>query len=258
MDCSIPAGAESPSFSALISAVEAWAADRDILKHSTPTAQLMKTVSELGELADATLHDDKPDIVDGIGDVLVTLIIYAKLQGVSLPHCLESAYNTIKDRKGRLTASGVFLKESNTPAADADPDKAGDTWALADAIKRSRFIAELAELDPTPIDRPDVIIAARNGKQYQLICTCAVCPEQYDVKTMTGDTAGYLRLRHGVFRADCPDVGGDTVYFSDSVKGDGAFDEDERIPELTAAINAIDLWWEDVRNESRASDTSAR
>lgn len=95
----------------LIVAVERWASDRGILDHSSPQAQLLKTVSELGELSDATLHDNMADVTDGIGDVLVTLIIYARLQGVGIGYCLESAYQTIKDRRGRLTPEGVFVKE---------------------------------------------------------------------------------------------------------------------------------------------------
>lgn len=95
----------------LISQVEQWAADRKIVPNSTPQAQLMKTVSELGELADATLKGDYAGVEDGVGDVLVTLIIYAKLQGVTLERCLSHAYGVIKDRKGTLTAEGVFVKE---------------------------------------------------------------------------------------------------------------------------------------------------
>lgn len=101
------------SIEELIVAVERWAADRKILDHSSPQAQLLKTVSELGELADATLKANVPEIVDGLGDVLVTLIIYARLQGVSLGYCLESAYQQIKDRRGRLTPEGVFVKEES-------------------------------------------------------------------------------------------------------------------------------------------------
>jgi NTP pyrophosphatase (non-canonical NTP hydrolase) len=95
----------------LIAAVEQWARDRQIIPNSTPQAQLLKTMSELGELADATLKRDPAAISDGVGDVLVTLIIYANLQGISLVDCLEWAYDEIKDRKGTLTAEGVFVKE---------------------------------------------------------------------------------------------------------------------------------------------------
>jgi NTP pyrophosphatase (non-canonical NTP hydrolase) len=95
----------------LIAKVEQWARDRQIIPHSNPQSQLMKTVSELGELADATLKNDRAGIVDGVGDVIVTLVIYAALQGVKLEDCLASAYGEIKDRRGHLTPEGVFCKE---------------------------------------------------------------------------------------------------------------------------------------------------
>lgn len=80
----------------------------------------------------------------------------------------------------------------------------------------------------------DIII---NG--CRLICTCSACPEQYDVfDETTKQQVGYLRLRHGHFRADVPECGGETVYTAHT-KGDGVFDEDERMPELTKAIAAI-------------------
>jgi hypothetical protein len=80
---------------------------------------------------------------------------------------------------------------------------------------------------------------------YRLVCTCAACPEQYDVFKQNGSKVGYLRLRHGRFRADCPCVGGKTVYES-STKGDGTFDEDERLPEITKALDAITKYWEET------------
>ena len=98
----------------LIAKVEQWARDRKIIPNSNPQSQLMKTVSELGELADATLKSDRAGIVDGVGDVIVTLVIYAALQGVSLEDCLASAYGEIKDRRGTLTPEGVFVKHEVT------------------------------------------------------------------------------------------------------------------------------------------------
>jgi len=91
--------------------VLAWAADRQIIPNSNPTAQLMKTMSELGELADATLKGRQSEIEDGVGDVLVTLIIYCALAGIDPVWCLQGAYATIKDRKGTLTSDGIFVKE---------------------------------------------------------------------------------------------------------------------------------------------------
>lgn len=102
------------TFQELEERVIQWAMDRKILFNSNATAQLMKTMSELGELADATLKRDDEGIVDGVGDVLVTLILYCELQGTCLTNCLAGAYETIKDRKGTLTPEGIFVKE--TPA----------------------------------------------------------------------------------------------------------------------------------------------
>lgn len=73
---------------------------------------------------------------------------------------------------------------------------------------------------------------------YKLVCTCSACPEQYDVFDANDKQVGYLRLRHGKFRADAPVVGWRTVYEAET-KGDGVFDDDERIPELRKAIAAI-------------------
>ena len=78
---------------------------------------------------------------------------------------------------------------------------------------------------------------------YKLVCTSQACPEQYDVFNEAGSRIGYLRLRHGRFRADCPGAGGDTVYESHP-EGDGAFNDKERIPEITKALEGIRKYWE--------------
>jgi len=88
-----------------------WAAERQILKYASSQAQLLKTMSELGELADAILKKDEHKIKDGIGDVLVTLIIVAELEGTHLLECLHHAYEEIKDRKGYLNEHGAFIKD---------------------------------------------------------------------------------------------------------------------------------------------------
>lgn len=67
--------------------------------------------------------------------------------------------------------------------------------------------------------------------------TSRACPEQYDA--YLGDRqVGYLRLRHGYFRVEYPDVGGEEIYSADP-KGDGSFWEDERDYYLRFAVDAI-------------------
>lgn len=87
-----------------------WAEARQIIPNSTAQAQLLKAVSEMGELADATLKKQMPAITDGVGDVMVCLIIYCALLDINLVNCMEWAYEEIKDRKGTLLENGVFVK----------------------------------------------------------------------------------------------------------------------------------------------------
>lgn len=54
--------------------VEQWANDRGIYEHSTITAQLLKALSELGELADAIIKGDRDGLKDAIGDVAVCMV----------------------------------------------------------------------------------------------------------------------------------------------------------------------------------------
>ena len=88
-----------------------WAEARKIIPNSTPEIQLLKAVSELGELADATIKKDRSAIIDGVGDVMVCLINYCALQDLDLVTCMKMAFSEIKDRKGTLMPNGVFIKE---------------------------------------------------------------------------------------------------------------------------------------------------
>ena len=88
-----------------------WAEARGIVANSDSKTQLLKAVSEMGELADAIIKRDRPAIIDGIGDVLVCLILVGTLEDTDLTKCLEAAYSEIKDRKGYLNKNGVFVKQ---------------------------------------------------------------------------------------------------------------------------------------------------
>jgi NTP pyrophosphatase (non-canonical NTP hydrolase) len=88
-----------------------WAEARRIIPNSTPETQLLKAISEMGELADATIKGDRLDVMDAVGDVMVCLVNYCALQDINLVDCMELAYEQIKDRKGTLLPNGVFVKE---------------------------------------------------------------------------------------------------------------------------------------------------
>lgn len=89
-----------------------WAEARKIIPNAKPHTQLMKAVSEMGELCDAELKGNLPMIKDSIGDVLVCLINYCALKDINLVNCLQEAYEEIKDRKGTTLPDGTFVKES--------------------------------------------------------------------------------------------------------------------------------------------------
>ena len=88
-----------------------WSEDRKIIPRSTPSSQLMKAVTEMGELVDAEMKNNMPEIKDAVGDVMVCLINYCVLRDISLVKCIEGAYEEIKDRKGELLPNGVFVKQ---------------------------------------------------------------------------------------------------------------------------------------------------
>ena len=87
-----------------------WAHKKGILKNGTPMAQAHKTLEECTELCTAVYADDKAEIKDALGDIMVTILIQAEMQGMNLEDCLESAYNVIAKRKGNMV-NGQFVKE---------------------------------------------------------------------------------------------------------------------------------------------------
>jgi len=154
----------------LIKKVEEWSIDRG-LNTADPNTQRLKLWEEFGELNAAIARDNRDDVIDAIGDMLVVMIIYCQqshypktkelfevdvvlleyydrmsiieileraARGIldakitikrvrevvtilanmterldtTLEECLQSAYDVIKDRKGKMI-NGMFVKESD-------------------------------------------------------------------------------------------------------------------------------------------------
>lgn len=87
-----------------------WSADRDILTESTDRQQFEKLMEEALELHEALILGSAEKIVDAIGDCQVCLINIAKMNELDYITCLETAYDEIKDRKGRMI-KGKFVKD---------------------------------------------------------------------------------------------------------------------------------------------------
>jgi len=89
-----------------------WANQRGIIEHGDPKTQTLKMFDEAGELARAVLADNKAEIKDGIGDIVVVLTSIAAQKGLRIEDCINYAYQQIKDRKGKLVG-GNFVKNKS-------------------------------------------------------------------------------------------------------------------------------------------------
>ena len=68
-----------------------WAEERGILIRDNASNQLAKVLEELGETAGAYLKREGDDVIDGVGDICVTLIILSKQLG--LQHNFKAAFD---------------------------------------------------------------------------------------------------------------------------------------------------------------------
>jgi NTP pyrophosphatase (non-canonical NTP hydrolase) len=99
---------ESPNVYDLI---RDWAENKGIYASGDSKTQYVKLMEEAGELAQAILKRDKPEIKDAIGDMVVVLTNLAHLEGFDIEDCITSAYTVIKDRTGKMQ-NGTFVKNT--------------------------------------------------------------------------------------------------------------------------------------------------
>ena len=67
-------------------------------------------IQEVGELSDNVCKGR--DVSDDIGDCIVVLTNIMERHGLTLQHCMQTAYDDIKDRKGMMI-DGVFVKDAD-------------------------------------------------------------------------------------------------------------------------------------------------
>ena len=99
----------------LFEEVKNWGIEKGL---HDPVMQFAKINEEIGELAHELTRGHcggenrvpSMQTVDAIGDILVTIIIFANIVGVEPLEALQLAYETIRDRKG-TTINGSFVKE---------------------------------------------------------------------------------------------------------------------------------------------------
>jgi NTP pyrophosphatase (non-canonical NTP hydrolase) len=91
--------------------IRIWAKDRGLYDKGNSHTQYIKLQEEAGELAKALLEDDQLEIVDAIGDMVVVLTNLAELEDLKIEDCIDTAYNVISTRKGKMI-NGTFVKET--------------------------------------------------------------------------------------------------------------------------------------------------
>jgi NTP pyrophosphatase (non-canonical NTP hydrolase) len=92
--------------------IRKWAKDRGIYDKGNSHTQYVKLMEEAGELAKALLKKDRPEIIDAIGDMVVVLTNLAHQEGFDIESCIDSAYNVINKRTGKMI-NGTFVKDAD-------------------------------------------------------------------------------------------------------------------------------------------------
>jgi NTP pyrophosphatase (non-canonical NTP hydrolase) len=90
--------------------IRSWAEQRGLYEKGDTKTQLIKLYEESGELSQALLKNNKEDIIDAIGDSVVVLTNLAHLVGTDIETCVQSAYDEISNRTGRMI-NGTFIKD---------------------------------------------------------------------------------------------------------------------------------------------------
>lgn len=97
------------SINELVDKVWQWFDDKHL---DDPVMQTVKVMEEVGELAhEIARHNyDSPEVIDALGDTLVTIIGVCHHLHISPAVALGEAYDEIKSRKGKVI-NGSFVKE---------------------------------------------------------------------------------------------------------------------------------------------------
>ena len=87
-----------------------WAGERGLYTKGDKKTQFCKLMEEAGELGRAVLKDDQPEFIDAIGDMVVVLTNMAHLGGTTIEKCIDTAYEVISKRTGKMV-NGTFVKD---------------------------------------------------------------------------------------------------------------------------------------------------
>lgn len=103
--------------------IRQWAENRGLYEKGDTKTQYIKLQEECGELAKALLKDDREEIIDAIGDIVIVLTNLTQLTGfavedhvfglrrLQIEDCVNSAYSVIAKRTGKME-NGTFVKDA--------------------------------------------------------------------------------------------------------------------------------------------------
>ena len=91
--------------------IRQWADERGLYEKGDAKTQYLKLMEEAGELGRALLKDNIEEQIDAIGDMVVVLTNLSELIDVPIEECIESAYEVISQRTGKMI-NGTFVKDN--------------------------------------------------------------------------------------------------------------------------------------------------
>jgi NTP pyrophosphatase (non-canonical NTP hydrolase) len=90
--------------------IREWGKEKGILEKSDIKTQYVKLQEESGELARSIIKNNDEEFKDSIGDMVVVLTLLAKLNNMNIEDCIQSAYDIISKREGKMV-NGSFIKD---------------------------------------------------------------------------------------------------------------------------------------------------
>lgn len=132
-------GSGNMTFEQFKTNVENWQEDRGIYAHSTPLAQALKAVSEVGELADAVIKGDRDALKDAIGDVMVCLVGVANLRGCSIESAGTHHIGTTAGSPFLAAMASYFVADIASDIAQG-----AELWSVEHSINESIIHLALA------------------------------------------------------------------------------------------------------------------
>ena len=99
-----------PNGTSAFNKIRDWAKDRNLYQKGDSKTQYVKLMEEAGELAQALLKQDKAEIKDAIGDMVIVLANLSELEGFKIEDCINDSFNVISNRTGKMV-NGTFVKD---------------------------------------------------------------------------------------------------------------------------------------------------